>query len=355
LRGATAIVLAVALAGCGTDGHDAAPGPSSTAAAARIAPAGAPYDFVAPAGFESAAFPVEHLKAGSWPDFVSFLQASAVGDPTTLTVLAVYAGEPVADEPAALGARVWRELAPNAAPEPPIAPAPLGTVDGFEMVADTTTPEATGRTVYRGAAIGQWVVVLLCTAVGPQAGGAIAGTCGRVANTVELQDAPRRPAAGAAAVAEDRAPYTFDVPEGFAAADPAVIRGQLGVPASLVVRSWENRVMVFSSDAGHRLAQIDAPSFCRIVSTILPRSTTQPATGRTIAGQPGVRCDASAFTDAAGRPVPDLAVSAYGVVHGTYLTVVLCYSTAAQRDEAARGCETALQTLTLRPSAASGA
>ena len=89
-------------------------------------------------------------------------------------------------------------------------------------VADTTTAAATGRTVYRGAAIGDWVVVLICTAVGPEA------------------------------------------------AAPAVIGAQLGAPASLVARSWENRVMVFSSDAGHRLAQIDAPAFCRVVAKVLP-------------------------------------------------------------------------------------
>jgi hypothetical protein len=355
LRGATAIVLAVALTGCGTGGHDAAPGPTSTAAAARIAPIGAPYSFAAPAGFEGATFPVEHLKAGSHPDFVSFLQASAPADPTTVSVLAVYAGEHVDGDPAALGARVWRELAANDAPEPPVAAAPLGLVDGFEMVADTATPEATGRTVYRGAAIGQWVVVLVCTAVGARAGRTLAGTCDRIAGTVELQDAARVPAPGAPAVAEATAPYTFDVPAGFAAADPAVIHGQLGARASLVVRSWENRVMVFASDAGHRLAQIDTPSFCRIVTRILPRSTAQPGAGRTIAGQPGVRCDASAFTDPAGRPIPDLEVAAYGVVRDIYLTVVLCYSTAAQRSEAASGCEAVLQTLALRPSAASGA
>jgi hypothetical protein len=356
VRGATAIVLAVALAGCGTGGHDAAPGPATTTApSSRVAPAGAPYSFAAPAGFESGSFPVEHLKAGSHPDFTSFLQAAAAGDTTTVAVLAMHAGEQVPGDPADLGPRVWRELAPNAAAEPPVTPLPLGSADGFEMVADTATAGATGRTVYRGAAIGRWVVVLICTAVGPGAGEAIAATCDTVAHTVQLRDAPAPPATDGP-VAEDAAPYTFDVPAGFAAADPAVIREQLGgTPASLVVHSWENRVLVFSSDAGHRLAQIDAPSFCRVVAKILPRSTTQPGPGHTIGGLPGVRCDATSFTDPAGRAIPDLAVAAYGVVHDTYLSVVLCYSTAAQRAESAKGCDAVLATLKFRPSAAAGA
>jgi hypothetical protein len=356
VRGATAIVLAVALAGCGNGGHDAVPGPTSTAeVAARIAPAGAPYSFAAPAGFEAGAFPVEHLKAGSHPDFTSFLQAAAAGDTTTVTVLAMHAGEQVPGDPAELGPRVWRELAPNAAAEPPVTPLALGSAAGFEMVADTATADATGRTVYRGAATGRWVVVLICTAVGPGASDAIAATCDAVAHTFRLQDAPAPPATDAP-VAEDGAPYTFDVPAGFAAADPAVIREQLGgTPASLVVRSWENRVMVFSSDAGHRLAQIDARSLCRVVAKILPGSATHPGAGREIGGLPGVRCDATAFTDPAGRPIPDLEVAAYGVVNDTYLSVVLCYSTDAQRTESAKGCDAVLGTLAFRPAAASSA
>ena len=40
--------------------------------------------------------------------------------------------------------------------------------------------------------------------------------------------------------------------------------------------------------------------------------------------------------------MPDLEVDAYGIVHDTYLTVVLCYSTDAQRAEATKGCESVL-------------
>jgi hypothetical protein len=119
------------------------------------------------------------------------------------------------------------------------------------------------------------------------------------------------------------------------------------VPASLVARSWENRVLVFSSDTGHPVDQIGTDAFCDVVEKVLPRSTSRPGEGRTIAGQPGVRCGAVAFTDTAGRPVPDLEVDAYGLVHDTHLTVVLCYSTAAQRAAAAEGCEGVLSTLAL--------
>ena len=113
-----------------------------------------------------------------------------------------------------------------------------------------------------------------------------------------------------------------------------MIREQLGgVPASLVVRSWENRVMVFSSDSGRRVAQIDAPAFCRgRREDPAALDAAAPAPGRTIDGPPRrpLRRDGPSPIRA-GHPIPDLEVAAYGVVHDTYLSVVLCYSTDAQR------------------------
>jgi hypothetical protein len=350
VRGAAAALLAaialVGLAGCGSGGDRREPGPASTAATTeRVAPPGAPYSFVAPRGFAPAEFPLATLKAGSRFDYVSFYRAAADDGSATVSVMAVDAGEPLAGEPAALAARVWRELGPNAADEPPVTPVALGSQAGFELVADTTTAEASGRTIYRGTAVGRWLVLVLCTSVGDAAADTIAPTCDAVARTVQLSDAPAAPVAGPPAVA-DGAPYTFTTPEGFTSADPAVIAEQLGgVPGSLVARSWENRVMVFSSDTGHPVAAIDTAAFCRVVEKILPRSTSRPGDGRTIAGRPAVRCGAAAFTDTAGRPVPGLEVDAYGLVHDTHLTVVLCYSTEAQRVAAAKGCEAVLGTL----------
>ena len=92
-----------------------------------------------------------------------------------------------------------------------------------------------------------------------------------------------------------------------------------------------------------------------MVAKILPHSTQQAGTARTIDGRPAVRCDAIAFTDPAGHPIPDLRVAAYGVVHETYLSVVLCYSTDAQRPEATKGCDAVLGTLKFPAPAASGA
>ncbi len=349
MRGAAAALFAaIALAGCGSGGDQREPGPASTAAATeRVAPPGAPYSFVAPPGFAPAEFPLDTLKAGSRFDFVSFYRTAAAEGTATVSVMAVDAGEALDGEPTALAARVWRELGPNAADEPPVTPVALGRQAGFELVADTTTAEASGRTIYRGTAVGRWLVLVLCTSVGDAAADTIGPTCDAVARTVQLADAPAAAVAGPPAVA-DGAPYTFTTPDGFRSADPAVIAAQLGgVPGSLVARSWENRVMVFSSDTGHRVAAIDTAAFCRIVEKVLPRSTSQPGDGRTIAGLSAVRCGATAFTDTAGRSIPDLEVDAYGLVHDTYLTVVLCYSTAAQRAAAAEGCEGVLGTLAL--------
>ena len=351
---AAAVLAAVALVGCGSGGDHREPGPASTAASQRIAPPGAPYSFVAPSGFVPAEFPVDTLKAGSRFDYVSFYRAAADDGTATVSVMAVDAGEPVPGEPTALAARVWRELGPNAAAEPPVAPVTLGSQAGFELVADTTSTEASGRTIYRGTAVGRWLVLVLCTSVGDAAADTIGPTCDAVARTVQLSDAPAASGGGAPAAVAKGAPYTFTMPAGFRAADPAVIAAQLGgVPASLVARSWENRVLVFSSDAGHPVEAIDTAAFCGVVEKILPRSTSQPREGRAIAGRPGVRCGAAAFTDTAGRPVPDLEVDAYGIVHDTHLTVVLCYSTEAQRAAAAEGCEAVVGTLQVTTAATS--
>ena len=98
-------------------------------------------------------------------------------------------------------------------------------------------------------------------------------------------------------------------------------------------------MLVFSSDAGHPVEAIDTPAFCEVVEKILPRSTTTAGRGPHDRGPAGFGPGATAFTDTAGRPVPDLEVDAYGIVHDTRLTVVLCYSTEAQRAAAAEGCE----------------
>lgn len=353
LIAATAALVPVALAGCGFGGGGGSrpDQPASTAAAGtRVAPARAPYAFLAPAGFAPTTVHPEDMKAGSHIDLVSFFDRPTVDGLTTLGVMAFDAGEPVTDDPVTLGSRFWREIGPGGSDPPPIAASVLGGLPAFQVTLDAAAGEAPTRTTYRGAAVGTWVVVATCTGAGPAAIAGLDRACRDLTATVELSPAPRAVLRSAPATAESAAPYTFAAPDGFTTSDPAIVRAQLGgVPASLVLRSWENRVLVFASDAGRRLRSIDPPSFCRVVSKILPGTSTTPgAAAGTIGGERGVRCDARAFTDTAGRTIPGLEVDAHGTVHGTKLLVVLCYSTPGQRTAAQAGCRSVLGSLSFR-------
>ena len=350
---AAAVALAaVALAGCGFGSDDGPDRPAATTATAgpRVAPAGAPYAFVVPGGFAPTTLHAEDMKAGSHIDRLSYYDRPTADGLTTLGVMAFDAAEPVGDDPVTLGSRFWREIGRGGSDPPPITTSLLGGLPAFEIGFTGATGTALTRTVYRGAAVGSWVVVSECTGAGPAAMAALDTACRQLTSTVELSDAPRAAQPDVPNPAEAAAPYTFAVPAGFAAADPAVVRAQLGgVPASLVLRSWENRVLVFASDAGRQLRSISPASFCGVVEKILPGTSTTPVTGPTaIDGERGVRCDARAFTDTSGRTIPGLEVDAHGAVHGRNLLVVLCYSTPGQRDEAAAGCRSVVGSLAFR-------
>jgi hypothetical protein len=245
------------------------------------------------------------MKAGSHVDLASVFDAPTVDGLTTLGVLAFDAGEPVTDDPITLGSRVWREIGPGGDAPPPITAALLGSLPAFAITYDGATGEAPIRTLYRGAAVGSWVVVAQCSGAGPAAIAGLDAACGKLVRSVELADAPRVVTRSAATVAEAGSPYTFAVPDGFAATDPAVVRAQLGgaVPGSLVLRSWENRVLVFASDAGRRLTSISPDALCGVVQKVLPRTSTTPAAGRASAAtrgrsptRPAARCPASRST-----------------------------------------------------------
>jgi hypothetical protein len=348
----TAAVVAVLLAGCGF-GDDGGAGdrPASTAAAGtRVAPPGAPFAFTAPGGFSPTTLHPEEMKAGSHVDTLSFFDRPTVDGLTTLGVMAFDAGEPVGDDPITLGSRFWREIGPGGSDPPPITAGALGALPAFAITYDAAAGQAPTRTRYLGAAVGDWVVVATCTGAGPAAIAGLDRACHSLTSTVDLAAAPRAALTSAPVTAEAGAPYTFAAPGGFTTYDPAIVRAQLGgVPASLVLRSWENRVLVFSSDAGRRLTAIAPDAFCGVVRKILPGVSTTPVAGAgSIGGAPGVRCDARAFTDTAGRTIPGLEVDAHGAVHGTRLLVVLCYSTPAQRREAQAGCQSVLGSLAFR-------
>ena len=167
----------------------------------------------------SGTFPVGQLKAGSHPDFTSFLQAAATGDTTTVSVLAMHAGEQVPGEAADLGPRVWRELARTRRPSQPVTPLALGRRTGSRW-SPTRDDRGDRPDGLPRAAIGQWVVVVICTAVGPRAADAIAATCDASRapsgwRTPRRRRPPTRPRRRGR-----RLRTRSTVPAGFAAADP---------------------------------------------------------------------------------------------------------------------------------------
>ena len=207
--------------------------PASTAAAGtRVAPANAPYAFVAPGGFAPTTVHPEDMKAGSHIDLVSFYDKPTVDGLTTLGVMAFDAGEPVTDDPITLGSRFWREIGPGGSNPPPITAGVLGGLPAFEVAFNAAAGEAPTRTTYRGAAVGSWVVVATCTGAGPAAIAGLDRACRNLTSTVELSAAPRAALTSAPVTSEAGAPYTFAAPDGFTISDPAIVRAQLGgVPA----------------------------------------------------------------------------------------------------------------------------
>src|SRR6478672_4025224 len=147
---AAVVMLAAGLllAGCGFGSHgdDRPAATTTTATGTPVAPAGAPYRFTAPAGFSPSTLPAEEMKAGSHVDLASVFDAPTVDGLTTLSVLAFDAGEPVTDDPIT-----------------------LGSLPAFAITYDGATGEAPIRTLYRGAAVGSWVVVAQCSGAGPAA------------------------------------------------------------------------------------------------------------------------------------------------------------------------------------------
>ena len=281
--------------------------PASTAAAGHaVAPAGAPYAFVAPGGFAPTTLHPEEMKAGSHVDLVSLYDEPTVDGLTTLGLMAFDAGEPVTDDPITLGSRVWREIGPGGSDPPPIT---AGVLGGLPASTSPSTPPPGRRRrarTYRGAAVGSWVVVATCTGAGPAA---IAGL-DRACRSLDLDGRAVGGAEGRATSApvtsEAGAPYTFAAPDGFTISDPAIVRQQLGgVPGSLVLRSWENRVLVFASDAGRPLTSIDPTAFCGVVEKILPRTSTTPMAGSPArsAASAGVRWTRAPSPTPAGRTI----------------------------------------------------
>lgn len=329
LSASAVLALAAVLGSCGFGDDGGSEAPATTAAADRVAPLGAPYSFAPPAHLASVPFLEDELRIGTRVDQVSAF--GPAGGAATLSVLALWTGEPLADTPAALAGRVWREL--GTGPQPAAREEPLGGRPGFALTA--------GDERWQGAAVGEWVVLLRCS-------GEDSAPCDGVARSLELRDAPPPTAAGAARPGERAAPYAFTTPDGFTATDSGIVGVQLGTFASLVTRSWQNRVIVFASTAGREVTHIDGPSFCRVMAKVIPRSTVAGRASTTVAGRETARCDATALLDAGGRELPGLQVEGYGLTHETWLVVVLCSSTAVQRAEARAGCDAVLRTLTLR-------
>ncbi len=143
-------------------------------------------------------------------------------------MLAFDAGEPVTDDPITLGSRVWREIGPGGDEPPAINAGVLGSLPAFAITYDGAAGEAPTRTLYRGAAVGSWVVVAQCSGAGPAAIAGLDAACARLVRTVELADAPASSRAASPRPPRPARRTRSPRPDGFAATDPAVVRAQLG-------------------------------------------------------------------------------------------------------------------------------
>ena len=275
---------------------------------------------MAPNGFAPTTVHPEDMKAGSHIDLVSLYDKPTVDGLTTLGVMAFDAGEPVTDDPITLGSRFWREIGPGGSNPPPITAGVLGGLPAFEVASTRRRrgahphylPRRRGRLVGRGGDVhgrrSRRDRGARPRLPQPDLDGR---ALGRAAGRTDQRAGDVR---GGRAVHVRRSRRLHDLRPG------SRPRAAGGVPASLVLRSWENRVLVFASDAGRPLTSIDPAAFCGVVEKILPGTSTTPISGTgTIGGERGVRCDARSFTDSAGRTIPGLEVDAHGTVHGTRL------------------------------------
>ena len=244
--------------------------------------------------------PGRQLKAGSRPTS----SRSPAAAPTTRDRQrdGGDAGEPVPGRrPISLPARVARAR-PERCRRAAVTPLALGAQAGFELVADTATAEATGPHDLPRAAIGQVVWSSSVTSVGARRRTRRAPATPWAHRAAA--DAPAAPPAADAPATEDGCPYSFDVPAGFRPptppSSPRTARWCTGVARRPLVGEPGAGVLVRRGPPGRRSTRPRSATSSRRSC----RAPPDAGRGRTIAGLPGVRCGATAFTDTAGHPVP---------------------------------------------------
>ena len=180
---------------------------------------------------------------------------------------------------AGAGAAIRARHGPDRGSRPRLSRPPeqraLGGRAGFRIPANGS------QTVeYRGAAVGTWLVLELCSTTTP--GHDPGAICDVLDATLELRDArPAAPAAGGEVVATAGGLYQFGVPSGFSPASTArqnrLTRDLQVGQATLIRRSWENTIVVVASKI-MRATTAHRPT-ARDSASCLSRSFLSPPTG----------------------------------------------------------------------------
>jgi hypothetical protein len=349
VRRATLLIIgATLLAACGGGGSDRTvrQPPDGT----RIDVAGSPYAVTVPAGLTSVdVTPYDPGPGGGSGAFAVQIGPGRSTTGSTATLMAIPAGERLADAPLALARRFSLATAqtgdPNGRAHGPLQERTLGGRAGFRI------PASGSQTVeYRGAAIGAWLVLEICSAAAAHDPGA---TCDALDASLELRDAPPPAAAGGKQIVARGDLLQFVIPTGFGAASPsrqARLRHDLAArQATLIRSSWENTIVVVArlSDASYR-APADSSAYCASLASQFPTAThlLEPTDG-TLGGRRAVGCTIAPRPGRNARLMPDQQGRLYLAVAGGTIVRVTCSSTAGQREATDRACDQVLGTIDL--------
>jgi hypothetical protein len=350
VRRATLLILgATLLAACGGGGGDRTVRhpPDGT----RIDVAGSPYAVTVPAGLTSVdVTPYDPGPAGGSGAFAIRIGPDRSTTGSTATLMAIPAGEQLADAPLALARRFSLATAqtsdPNGDAHGPLQERRLGGRAGFRI------PAKGSQTMeYRGAAVGTWLVLEICSAA--DAAHDPGATCDALDATLELRDAPPPAAAGGKQVVARGDLLQFVIPTGFAPASPsrqARLRHDLAAQQATLIRSsWENTIVVIArpSDASYR-PPADSSAFCATLASQFPTAThiLEPMDG-TLGGRRAVGCTIAPRPGREALLMPDQRGRLYLAVAGGTMVGVTCSSTAGQREATDRACDQVLDTIDL--------
>jgi hypothetical protein len=268
-------------------------------------------------------------------------------------VLAIPAGEPLADAPAELGRRTWLSLtgsggATAGSTHGPFTARAVGGRPGFAFTAST----GGDLTEYRGAAVGTWLVLEACTRLDATAAPTV--TCDALGDGLVLREAPAPPAAPAGRINGELAPYRLVRPAGFAEAPASSEEDVLATieadEATVLVHSWENTILIaaFARD-DEAAAVVDSSAYCDFLATGFPRTTHRlTPDDHAFAGRKGGGCLVEPIPGAEPATLmPDQHVRLHQLHIDRWVLQVACSSTTAQRLITDRACDQVLATMTL--------